>query len=361
MFNPQRLSLARRRRALTQKTLAQAVGISPPTQLRYEHGVATPPEEVVQKYSQVLSFPIGFFGGEDLDEPEPSSASFRSMSTMTARERDAALAAGAIGFMLSDWVEQRFSMPEPDLLDLNGETPEGAARSLREKWGLGERPVKNLVRLLESKGIRVFSLAENTKSVDAFSLWRRAKPYMFLNTFKTPERTRFDAVHELAHLVMHRHGGASGRRDIEEEAHRFAASFLMPTGDVLATVTHVRYLNQMLQYKQRWRVSVAALNHQLFKLKILSEWQYRTNCIEIVKQGYREREPFGIERERSVAWQKVFDTLRQEKVNKADVAEALCIPNSEIENLIFQLVNMMSVDGDGTNPGRSRASLRLIA
>ena len=32
------------------------------------------------------------------------------------------------------------------------------------------------------------------------------KTYYFLNISKTAERCRFDAAHELAHLVMHRHG-----------------------------------------------------------------------------------------------------------------------------------------------------------
>jgi Zn-dependent peptidase ImmA (M78 family) len=160
---------------------------------------------------------------------------------------------------------------------------------------------------------------------------------------------------------MHRHGGANGRRDIEDEAHRFAASFLMPTGDVLAIVPRVRFLNQLLQYKQRWRVSVAALNYHLHKLKVISEWQYRTHCIEITRLGYRDQEPFGIERERSVVWQKVFDALRQEKVTKSNIAEALCVPTAEIDNLVFHLVNMFALDGEGANPGKSRASLRLIA
>jgi IrrE N-terminal-like domain len=72
--------------------------------------------------------------------------------------------------------------------------------------------------LLEAKGTR--ALAENTKTVDAFSFWRRERPFIFLNLMKTPERSRLDAAHELAHLVLDRHGGPQGRR-AEEEAKRF--------------------------------------------------------------------------------------------------------------------------------------------
>ena len=57
-----------------------------------------------------------------------------------------------------------------------------AARSLRERWALGERPISNIVHLLEAKGIRIFTLVESTKNVDAFSLWRSQRPFIFLNT-----------------------------------------------------------------------------------------------------------------------------------------------------------------------------------
>src|ERR1700693_4393291 len=85
----------------------------------------------------------------------------------------------------------------------------------------------------------LFSLAENTRNVDAFSCWRNGEPYVFLNTFKSTEHSRFDAAHELAHLVLHKHGGPNQGRAAELEAHAFASSFLMPRDDVLATIPFV--------------------------------------------------------------------------------------------------------------------------
>src|SRR4030095_1201305 len=127
--------------------------------------------------------------------------SFRSLTSMTATHRDAALAAGSIGFEISDWVTARFELPPASLLDLHLYDPETAAQTLRQEWGLGERPISNMIHLLESKGVRVFSLAENTREVNAYSVWRRDHPYVFLNTFKSAECSRFDSAHELAHLV----------------------------------------------------------------------------------------------------------------------------------------------------------------
>ena len=99
---------------------------------------------------------------------------------MTARERDAAIAAGSLAYMVTDWIRARYNLPTVDLLDLGQQRdPAMAARALRSYWAMGEKPVGNMIKLLESKGVRVFSLAENTKNVDAFSCWRDDEPYVF--------------------------------------------------------------------------------------------------------------------------------------------------------------------------------------
>jgi Zn-dependent peptidase ImmA (M78 family)/DNA-binding XRE family transcriptional regulator len=358
MFTPSRLSLARRRRALTKKALAEAVGARPHTILRYEAGENQPPDEKLEQLSRALDFPVEFFHGSDISEPQEGAASFRSLSSMSAKDRDAALAAGAISFLLSDWIDQRFELPAPDLEDLSGDRPEVAARSLRERWALGEKPINNMIHLLEAKGVRVFTLAENTQTIDAFSLWRDTRPFVFLNTLKSAEHSRFDAAHELGHLVLHRHGGPTGRR-AEEEANAFASSFLMPTADVVAVIPRIRNLHQVIEAKRRWLVSTIALIHRLHQLTIMSDWQYRMFCIQATDLGYRKAEPCPIEREQSVVWHKCLTELWRERITKADIARELHLPGGEVENLLFGLVTKPGVDTDGSRI--SPYQLRLIS
>ena len=252
---------------------------------------------------------------------------------MTAAERDASLAAGQIGFLVSDWVVERFDLPKAKLPDLHLFDPESAARMLRHEWGLGEKPISNMIQLLESKGVRLFSLAENTAHVNAYSLWRKDVPYVFLNTFKSPECSRFDAAHELAHLVLHQDGGVTGRT-AEEQANLFASAFLMPAADVLGSLPRVRELRHLMIAKRRWGVSLAALNYRVHKMGIISDWRNRDFCIAIAKQGYNRNEPDPIERERSVVWEKVIRALWAEKTTPHDIAEHLCIPDSELSGLL---------------------------
>jgi Zn-dependent peptidase ImmA (M78 family)/DNA-binding XRE family transcriptional regulator len=361
MFNPARLTAARQRRKLTKRALADALGFDEKTIRRYEVEGDVPPADTLAKLAATLNFPIAFFSGRDLDELPLEAVSFRSLKSMLARDRDAALVAAAIAFLFDDWVADRFALPTADLFDLKEAIdPETAAQTLRHKWGLGDRPIQNMVHLLESKGVRVFSLSENTKNVDAFSLWRRNVPYVFLNTFKTAERSRFDAAHELGHLILHKHGGAhGGGQEAEGQANSFASAFLMPGAAVLAKMPRAYSLNQIIQAKKTWRVSAAALNYRLHKLGAVSDWLYRRINIQL-SEAYRQAEPNGIAREVSLLWEKVFAQLRAEKITKHDIVDQLGLPIAEFESLIFGLSRMQSIDGNAIVPSKSRAKLRVV-
>jgi Zn-dependent peptidase ImmA (M78 family)/transcriptional regulator with XRE-family HTH domain len=338
MFNPARLSLARKRRRLTAKSLAEEAALVPDTISRLENGAHPPDTGTIAKLAASLDFPIGFFNRDDPCDVDTNAVSFRSFSKMSARERDAAVSAGSLGLELGAWVEERFSLPVPDLLDLSHETnPDVAAPFLRQYWGLGERPIGSVLALLETKGVRVFSLSENTASVNAFSFWRDEKPYVFLNNFKTPESSIFDAAHELGHLVMHKHGDPKGNRIAEREADRFASVFLMPEKDIRARISRVVAVDSIVAAKQRWRVSAMALAYRLHSLQLLSTWQYKSACIELGKRGYRTSEPTGVKRETSMVWKKILSQLWAERTTKNDIAKDLDLPLDEFEGLIWGL------------------------
>lgn len=337
MFNPQRLILGRKRRKLTARALASAVGVSPITISRLENGANEPEEETVQALSHVLDFPQAFFFADEVDELPAEAASFRSLSSMTAKERDAALSAGVIAYLFHDWIAARFNLPEIDVPQVRDATPEAAAQVVRANWGLGQQPISSMIKLLESKGVRVFSICEDTKNVDAFSCWRNGQPFVFLNTFKSTERSRFDAAHELGHLVMHKHGAPQDSRHAESEADRFASALLMPADDVMSRIRFVSDLDNLIQAKKRWGVSVAALNYRLHKLGIVSDWQNRSLNIEMSSRGFRRQEPEGLAPETSALWPQVFATLWRERVTRDHIANELHIPTRELDSILFQL------------------------
>jgi Zn-dependent peptidase ImmA (M78 family)/transcriptional regulator with XRE-family HTH domain len=350
MFCPERLSLARKRRRLTARALAERTGLAVDTISRLEHGFNKPDELTVARLAKALDFPVGFFSGPEPQEIDVGAVSFRSFSKMSARERDAAIAAGSLGLHLNAWVERKFGLPSADLIDLSYETdPEVAAHLVRQHWGIGEKPIGNMLGLLETHGVRVFSLSESTASVNAFSFWQDRKPFVFLNNFKTAESSIFDVAHELGHLVMHRHGDPKDPRSAEREANMFASAFLMPANDVKARVPRPVTIDVVLRAKARWRVSAMAMAHRLSRLGLLSEWNYKSVCVELSKRGYRNSEPGGIERETSIIWRKILSELWLEKVTKANIADELCLPLDELEGLIWKLA------GTSERPDRGNA------
>ena len=342
-LNPTRLALARRRRGLTKAKLAERLHITSRSVANYENGDQQPSPAVLDQLAEVLSFPVEFFTGTDVEPIPEDAASFRSLTSMSAAQRNQALGAGSLAVLLDEWIDLRFARPEPDLPDLTDVTPDGAAEIVRAEWGLGHRPVSNMVHLLERQGVRVFSLDEEGREVDAFSFWRHGHPYVLLNTLKSAEHGRFDAAHELGHLVLHRHGHRG--RDAELQAQQFAAAFLLPRSSVLAAGITQPSLAELVVRKTEWKVSVTALIMRLHDLELLSDWQYRTLFVEASKRGYRRREPNPVPRERSQVLAKVIDQLRAEGVSRHRIAQELCISTEDFDRLVFGLVLLPRTGG----------------
>jgi Zn-dependent peptidase ImmA (M78 family)/DNA-binding XRE family transcriptional regulator len=349
---------------MSKKGLADLVGVTPNTIMRYEAGDIAPSDENLEKIARYLVFPKDFFNGPEVDEPRRDNASFRGMASKSARIMDAALASGAIAFLLDDWIAKSYNRPEPYILDLQHVEPHTAAMLLRQHWQLGDKPIANMIHLLEGRGIRIFSLAENTKDVDAFSLWRDDVPYVFLNRFKSSERSRFDAAHELAHLCLHKHGGANAEHvgeNLEREANAFAGAFLMPETDIRAVVRPPLYgVDELSDYKKRWRVSVAAINYRLRELGMISESKSVSNYVEMSRRGWLKSEPHGIAREQSSVLQDIISDLLSIGITKTKISTELKVPPSEIEALLFGLANMTAIDGFGSSSPRRDVKLRLI-
>src|SRR3546814_14362097 len=105
-------------------------------------------------------------------------------------------------------------------------------------------------------------------------MWRRDRPFVFLNTLKSAEHGRFDAAHELGHLVLHRHAAPNGQQ-AEQDANAFASALLMPPASVRAHAPRFATIDNLMRLKTVWGVSLAAMIYRLHKLDLLSDWHYR--------------------------------------------------------------------------------------
>lgn len=362
MFNMSRFDLARQRRGLTKRELAHRLDVTDRTISNWYSNQEVD-DRILQKAAEILDFPVNFFYGDDFEKVEAQAVSFRALSKMTAKKRDMAISQTILAEMLSKWIDQNFDLPTPDVPDLHelrndvsiddfqsldeiGEDneqyylkfsfPEICAETLRKAWGLGEQPIGNLIALLESKGIRVFSLTNDAQDVDACCRWTNDRPFIFLNTSKTAERCRFDLAHELGHLVMHKHGVVEGIQ--EQEANAFASAFLMPRRSVSAEPVRSPSLKSIVMKKSIWRVSAAALTYRYHKLGIISTWNATSIYKQLAQRG-KNNEPNPIAHETSLLLDKVFQALSEEKFQLSELTNALNITLEEINNLTFHLAS----------------------
>ncbi|WP_227515714.1 XRE family transcriptional regulator [Acinetobacter qingfengensis] len=357
-----RFDLARQRRGLTKRELAHRLDVTDRTISNWYSNQEVD-DRILQKAAEILDFPVNFFYGDDFEKVEAQAVSFRALSKMTAKKRDMAISQTILAEMLSKWIDQNFDLPAPDVPDLHElrndvsidnfqsldeidedneqyylefSFPEICAETLRKAWGLGEQPIGNLIALLESKGIRVFSLTNDAQDVDACCRWTNDRPFIFLNTSKTAERCRFDLAHELGHLVMHKHGVVEGIQ--EQEANAFASAFLMPRRSISAEPIRSPSLKSIVMKKSIWRVSAAALTYRYHKLGIISTWNATSIYKQLAQRG-KNNEPNPIAHETSLLLDKVFQALSDEKFQLSELTNALNITLEEINNLTFHIAS----------------------
>lgn len=344
------------------KSLAELIGVQPRSISAYENSEFPPSEETLHLIGKRLKFPIDFFFGPDIEIPSKRTASFRALSRMKASARDSALGAGSVALLIAEWAQSEFHLPDAKIPDMHGEDPDVAAEAVRAEWILGYRSISNMIHLLESKGVRVFSLPNDIAEtgdhgIDAYSFWLDKTPFIFLNTNVTAERMRFDCAHELGHLVLHKHGGPIGQES-ETQANAFGSALLMPASSVFAALRRPITMDGLIKLKARWKVSLSALAYRLWKLKALSDWQYRSMVIEI-KGRYKKTEPEPIAPETSQLWRKVFSDTQNPNQSKRALAGQLSIPQADLHALTFG----MNIADGGSPAGktqRSRASLRVV-
>ena len=343
---------------MTKKSLAEKVRVSARTVTGWEAG-EYPPEPLKQQLlSDVLRFPPSFFELDDSAKVRIDAVSFRSLSTRTARQRDAVKAMCDIAKDISDWMAKKGGLPSPAIPDIRGENPAEIARILRRQWGLGVHPVKNMLHLLEAKGVRVFALPENCREIDACSFWSDKTPFVLLNTEMSNERMRFDMAHELLHLVAHRHSSPFGKA-AEDEANYFAREFLMPAESVQVNRARVWTMDTLISKKRIWNVSVSALAYRLNTLGYLSEWHFKSLNIEMQRRDYKKSEPAGTPLEQSYVLERLLGSMREKGMPLLFLANQLRLPLDELRGFFVGLARV-SIDGLGVAEGAPKGTLRVV-
>jgi Zn-dependent peptidase ImmA (M78 family)/transcriptional regulator with XRE-family HTH domain len=298
-FDGGRLTLARQLAGMRKNTLASQIQKTPTAVAAYENGLKRPAPATVAALALALNVAPAFFIARPSSLPTATTAPhFRSLRSTSQISRDQAHAYGCMAVDVASTLERHVEFPDRDLpsypVAIDSTTdcgPEEAARLLRKQWDLPAGPVGHLVRLVENHGcLVVFSPLDNA-TVDAYSFDTPQRPIILLNPLKDDYyRQRFDVAHELGHLVMHLDAEPGGRT-VEDQAHRFAAEFLMPAKEITDHLPNKADWRQLGQLKQHWNVSLQALLYRARSLKVMNDVTYRNAMTTISSRGWRRREP----------------------------------------------------------------------
>lgn len=299
IFDAARLTVARQLAGLRKSELAALLDKSPATVTAWESGAARPTAASVAQLALSLSVDPGFFAARPENIASLSTTPhFRSLCPTTQQVRDQAFAYGQVAVDIAYSLERHVDFPTTDVPsfpvspeDQDGDGPEQAAQLIRAKWEIESGPVGHLVRLLENHGVLVVFSAPQAASIGAYSFDSVLRPVVVLNPTKHDYYCqRFDVAHELGHLVMHS-DTEPGADVAEDQAHRFAAELLMPhdhLSDMLPTTVDDDIWLRLIQLKEHWGASIAALLHRAHQLGKLSDTSYHNAVQTMTARNHGE-------------------------------------------------------------------------
>lgn len=284
--------LARESRALTQGQLATTLGLSQGHLSKIEAGLLPVADALLERIADALGYPAPFFLlTEPIYGPGASEFFHRKRQSMSARlltrvHAQVNIRRIHVARLLQAVEIDPDRIPELDPDDFGGSV-EDVARAVRAAWMVPRGPIANLTSLIEASGGIVVPTQFGTPLLDAVGRSIPGMPPLFFTNQDAPaDRARLTLAHELGHMVMHR----VPNPDMEAQAFRFAAEFLMPERDVRSELTGL-HLDKLVGLKLVWRVSMQALLKRATDLGTIDARRARYLWMQMGKAGFRLREP----------------------------------------------------------------------
>lgn len=354
-FSGRRLREARLARGFPKKSLGDLVGQSGAAIGRYEDELDKPRMNKVLALADKLGFEPDFF----LREPWPEDFSlifWRSRVSETKSAREMTEQRMRWLCEIFSFLEAGVNFPSLDLpaVDVPHDfrlimphSIECAAMAVRSHWKLRDAPIPDMLLALENAGVPVTCLEIVSDKQDGFCFWskRLNRPFVGINVHDVScARARYDAAHELGHLILHRHVSAeqanapASHKILEQQAHHFAGAFLFPK-DAFLKVNSIS-LDYFTALKKKWGISIAAMIYRAFNLGLIDDQERTILFRNMTRRRWRGRlrEPFDdptempLERPRML--RRGVETVISEGIfGKSLILSSLALPTREIEEI----------------------------
>lgn len=350
-FQGARLREIREARGLAGSELSEMLNVKRQSISNYELGKQIPPIDTISKMAFFLRVPTSFFYTPKSDI-QHSVVFFRSLHSTTKTARTVAIKKLEWLKLLVGYLTRHLSLPLVNMpkvevgsiLEIDEIVIENLASEVRLKWDLGFTPIDNLMIAVESNGGIITRGYLATTSLDALSEWSHSeeRPYFFLNADKeSAVRSRFDLAHELGHMLLHRDMAISkfNRPEIfsmvEKQAHRFAASLLLPASDFVNDLQDFS-LDHFVDLKSKWKTSVGMMIKRVSDLGLIDDVQETRLWKNYARRGWKVKEPLDnvLPIETPMLLQECFELFKKhDLIRLNDLSDILPLFPSELEKI----------------------------
>lgn len=304
----EKLKIARILAGYTATELAEKIGITKQSLSQYESGIE-PRLDVYMKLLQILNCKNEFLRIPFSNDLYIKNTFFRANAAAKANERNNQQIKTEIVSRLYSFLLEYLDLPKLNLPLLDETLSiEEKAMALREFWGLKNRPIKNMVGLLESNGIIVSSFNSSSGilqyKIDAYTQQYIDKSIsendlfcvIVENNIDSCARKNFSLAHELGHIVLHNNDDYSSlskteQNQLENEANLFASAFLLPREQFKIDAEGAHNLNNFVDLKKKWFVSMGAMMIRAKQLGIITNETYLKLIKNYSYHNFKSGEP----------------------------------------------------------------------
>jgi Zn-dependent peptidase ImmA (M78 family)/transcriptional regulator with XRE-family HTH domain len=350
-FVGDRLREGRQARGFTSAALAVPLGVKPASITQYETNIQTPRSDVMRKVEATLQLPLRFFIRPS--SREEGVVYWRSLASATQLAQT--VAERRLGWVqdITEALREHLtlaplSIPEFDVpkdpIRITDELIETLAMETRNVWGIGDGPIGNVTRLIEERGIIVAQDDLYATSLDALSKWCPVEHGAYFLTSSGKEsacRSRLNLLHELGHLILHRHldrwhlGNKALHKMIEAQAFHFAGAFALPAASFSSDLYSLS-LDAFIALKKRWKFAVSMMLKRCESLGIGNEQTMQRLWISLSSRGWRLHEPLDDEIEQELPMllaDGIKFLLANQLIAKEYLPETCALPAKDIEEL----------------------------
>lgn len=293
---------------LTQSELAHRASIASGTISMIENGHQEAEAGVVRSLAEVLDCEPSYLTSGTpalrFDRPKLRAYADASQRAVDRTLHDSICAVETVRSIGLRTLPVKVPNYDGDLNDDDG--IDRVAADVRTAAGLeADEVIPNVIRAAERLGCVVLPLESElgrhwgmSLTIDALPVIRIAKASDDPDADIPGDRQRFTVAHELGHLVLHaglpQPATPSDAAQMEQQANRFAASFLVP-GDValydLEQLGGRVTLRTLAALKQKWGYSIKAFVFRFRELGVIDEAHARSLYKQISARRWNKEEP----------------------------------------------------------------------